>query len=73
MSKQAWIEHMRGLGLVTSGLRSDPRTTEALAHMRSGCAVCSERKRTRRANMARLANDSARRMLGLKRTPYGWE
>lgn len=70
MSKQEWFEHMSGLGLPTSG--SDPRVIEALQHMR-GCDVCAARKKTRRANKAARVRNGARRMLGLKKTPYGWE
>jgi len=72
MSKQEWFEHMTGLGLVTSGPRSDPRVIEALAHMRA-CDVCDARKRTRRANLAARERDDMRRCLSLKKTPYGWE
>ena len=72
MSKQEWFRHMESIGLPTSGRRSDPRVIEALAHMR-GCDVCDARKKTRRSNMAARVRDDAHRMLGLKKTPYGWE
>lgn len=75
MTKAVWQAHMAAEGFETV---ARPGNAEALrlslAHMKSGCAACAARRRTRKATRAAQTRRETLRSLGLVLVRGGgWE
>jgi hypothetical protein len=59
---------------VAGAVAEKAHAVAALAdHVKTGCNLCAERRRTLKANARARATADAYRSTGMVKTPYGWE